>query len=1016
MSDIPPRPVWAHRLKTDYFNGHQEERHLCIRVRPSKDNPASKGADFAVAGLEFDDCRKIEAQWRKQHEEFTRVEGCSQPFEIKKDVLRVKGGRDTYELLYDYIPLIPRSATGWVHSEQDYLRSYSKEGMYFLIKTKEGLWVAPDNTIQLAMFKVWNNWKIECGSMSSWTELEDIDEKTKTYVGSMYLDPERCRLKVEKNVKDKKTGKEKRDIKIFPVTLRIAPRMLQSPYDVDKPKPAVDNPRFKVSGLEWEAVDKIPESVERGTEYVIFNCTQSELEEFIRYRCVEVSETNDLEYYEREGNRLKKKGVLLSEKESSKIKTSEGWYLWFYEDPSQDYSQAREIRKVHRVVPCRVEDSDKFEEALLRGEETVAFNGGSHLGYIVTSKMYQEDIDKNSRRRRLGRLGVHIRSDLEDLWKDVHHFRDISVEVPRDWRFRTPGKHGLVQLNPDDKEYVMIMNFVQRNVQESNGPENLRGIGGTWLEKSKETLSDTLPPTVHFIDSDGNPQKKPVKALHIAGIFRFENPNMFLTYQTEKNKVLCKTSEGTKPLAQNASRYLAENPLYPPVDEVEKLTDKLEERVNEHWFFSGHDAEFIYYMLLYDTEKTNRAAAESCSFMRGSYFTPVFVKALKYAGCPKCGKSQRSGSKVSEKCECGARNLLRPYVVLLSRVILGNVLFVRDRPTLRLYGQLCSFDPPKPKFDTDYPIVVCYDDHDVLPERYLEKEEFKRLNPKGQYTEDMFCPVPANLSSVTDFSKDFARPRSDEDDQYTQLCLFYVKSATLKSPGFHNLMEYLRKSRDNTMESTTMKEFFFGFVVDDNAEQGALDLAKELSGELIKHGAQSCFYHKKEKTAEMYFKDCKTPEDFIKLFKEEFHTIPDKGLTLELPDIVCDSGEDRVDSIFVEDTGHCSPEIAQKYPMLKPSLFDSRQNRNREVVVFKPGRMYAEYAILVYEYESVEAMKKYMNQEYPHDSHGKEDPSPLFFLDPDQRETDPNPINRENDPSVIEDKNLPDECLEVKKF
>ena len=61
-------------------------------------------------------------------------------------------------------------------------------------------------------------------------------------------------------------------------------------------------------------------------------------------------------------------------------------------------------------------------------------------------------------------------------------------------------------------------------------------------------------------------------------------------------------------------------------------------------------------------------------------------------------------------------------------------------------------------------------------------------------------------------------------------------------------------------------------------------------------------------------------------------------------------------------------------------MFRARQSKRREMVVFDERAVYPQYAILFYEYESEEAMKENIKNEFPQNRHGLEDADPLHFI------------------------------------
>ena len=183
-----------------------------------------------------------------------------------------------------------------------------------------------------------------------------------------------------------------------------------------------------------------------------------------------------------------------------------------------------------------------------------------------------------------------------------------------------------------------------------------------------------------------------------------------------------------------------------------------------------------------------------------------------------------------------------------------------------------------------------------------------------------------------------------------------------------------------------MKWLSFGIIIDNKASPSAERVALDLHEVLQGRGANECFYINPptDKTP--------PPNTFKKMLENHVHdtdvlgafremsTEPKRGQRIELPDLAR-AGEGDADSVLVEDTLHCSPAMALDYPESEPSLLQARQNKRREMVMFDHQTTYSEYALLVYEYESAEAMAANLDKEYPRNPHGVPQPcDPLHFL------------------------------------
>jgi len=192
---------------------------------------------------------------------------------------------------------------------------------------------------------------------------------------------------------------------------------------------------------------------------------------------------------------------------------------------------------------------------------------------------------------------------------------------------------------------------------------------------------------------------------------------------------------------------------------------------------------------------------------------------------------------------------------------------------------------------------------------------------------------------------------------------------------------------------------------------------------LIKHGASGCFYIKKGGTRmqDLYG----SHENFVQLFQKELEpggnlsVIPERGQRIELPELSTNKCPwDKFDSVFIEDTQHCSIQAAREYPIVAPSPFDTRQAKNREAVIFDPNQMYTQYAVLVYQYESEDAMMKNIVNEYPNNRHGislgeNGDPLPLYFHNLTNSSSNPPPPIPGPDPEPPTLNPCPQACFPV---
>jgi len=250
-----------------------------------------------------------------------------------------------------------------------------------------------------------------------------------------------------------------------------------------------------------------------------------------------------------------------------------------------------------------------------------------------------------------------------------------------------------------------------------------------------------------------------------------------------------------------------------------------------------------------------------------------------------------------------------------------------------------------------------------------------------------------------------------------------------------------------------LKGLTFGFVFDGEPNMELKDLVRRLQNLLKICGAEGCFYKKKncpsfdefqvmvekenveyrelkekarvERSIEAEMKVRRIEVELMKQYYRDYLTTDPTEGTFELPDMklfyhsrLFDRNFETVDSTLIEDTMHCSPEMCAKYPISAPSMFDVRGNKHREIVLFDDSRVYPEYAIVFYLYESEEEMLKNIPYEFPTNRHGTKDGAAyesagtldatdaLYFIERDKgvgRPNDPRqPIVAEPDPLEAE--------------
>ena len=87
--------------------------------------------------------------------------------------------------------------------------------------------------------------------------------------------------------------------------------------------------------------------------------------------------------------------------------------------------------------------------------------------------------------------------------------------------------------------------------------------------------STTAGNLVHYVTESGEVRREKPHAVHIAGLYRIEKRDQFLSYCAGKNSIINRRDRLTD---EPSSRYLSDNPLATgPI---------LDERVNEVWGFN----------------------------------------------------------------------------------------------------------------------------------------------------------------------------------------------------------------------------------------------------------------------------------------------------------------------------------------------------------------------------------------------------------------------------------------------
>ena len=627
-----------------------------------------------------------------------------------------------------------------------------------------------------------------------------------------------------------------------------------------------------------------------------------------------------------------------------------GEFMWVYEltepdegpDPKKTFFQAK---------PYDQGTSRMLEEAKLKGAEyvdieiTVEGTVRKYTVNLVSNKMYQYRKDAPNYARRVWRFGTPFKPELKTFWSYGHKLRSLTMDVPSYWKSKGSGASHYYPVDLTSPEGQKVLEYVQSSIQRYKGQRPVLGFGGKWLEQTGKEQPTTAGQPVHYRAESGEVVRAKTRAIHIAGIYRLEKPDHYLSYCAAKNSILSRRGEGL--MDEPSSRYLSDFPLATgPV---------LDERVNEVWAFNGTSPDFAYKLLTKDVQMTVRAAGRGNTFGKGLYFADSIEKALKYCGCPMCSQQQRSVAGVETPCTCTDRNRTHPHIVFMTRLAMGKVLVVHDPAQFALHCWGDNAKYPRMGFDPEHPVVVWYD-----PAVSTEAEARAGFTvPVSAAVKVAFRGLPIAESSAT---------------QTTELWFFYMRALSGGASGYGALIDTLRGRAE-----THMKWLSFGIIVDDEASAAVDAAALELHRVLQARDANECFYVDAGTTLGAMGEAHQHDTDMLGLFRE-LHTEPGRGRRIELPDLAR-ADADHADSVLVEDTPRCTPASVRDYPATAPSMLQARQNKRREMVMFDHMMTYSEYALLVYEYESPEAMAANLDREYPRNPHGVPPPcDPLHFL------------------------------------
>jgi len=864
---FPPRPGWALVLRS--FRG--ADTVLGIKVAPSSDNDAFEMNDFALAAPEEDIQNEIQSTLDRAEDDdnYVDVVGCNMGLSVnrKKSTLKHTSSDGTeiiYSLYRAFLTIDDPPIPNWAMKWEEYVKKKesSEEKFAFTIIARnakgEVITAVPKKVIREELKEAMK----DRSASGLWKVIGD----------GLQVNLAACRIRYKN---DKNNSWE-----YFRLGCKLTNRIIIDPYG--------ENSKSELSGTEIHnvTVNRVKEKCltfrqkQGGTNECIFVPTKFIPRDVLYHYAVKTMTIGE-EVVECFGRIEKgRKPVICLEEGSIPVEIDEkekkvmydgenldlsyGEFIWVYEDPPQ--ASRTGLKTSFRAVPFSVTNCEILEKAKIRGEETALVDaegvnekGEKELFHfevnLVNGKMYQIRQGHPFYFRRVWRIGTPFKSELiNELWPIMHKFHDYC-DVPSHWENKDPTAFRLVFLNEDSDEFKFVMSLIESSVNKSNeAGDPPQGMGGR-SSKSSRSKAESKP-----------------KAVHVVCICRIEKPGRLKTYAIGKKEIL--NSRGSKISVQPGFSYLSAHPLA-------TFDPKLEKKVNEQWLFNAYDPKFSQ-ALLSGFDTNTRESRESNCFGSGTYFTDLFQKAVTYCACPICKGGKRRANCVSTGCICKELNSTHPRVVILSRVALGNTLVTRDIPDFRLHGDPSSYDPPKQSCD-EYtrPIYVWYDES-------CDSEMDARKNiPMLTYNQDQYVFRYKNLAAA-----------SRESFMETPLNLFYIKNASLASPGYRHLRDcIISLPLNNSLERPT-----FAFVVDTEASDDAVKTAQELHGLLIPEEqelhklpnpdkivkedlrrASEYMYMKKDTTLRQLLKKHEHDKDMTTLYREELVTVPNRDRKIEIP-------------------------------------------------------------------------------------------------------------------------------------
>ena len=220
-----------------------------------------------------------------------------------------------------------------------------------------------------------------------------------------------------------------------------------------------------------------------------------------------------------------------------------GEFLWLYDTSPPDRPNDRETH--FHARPYDWETSFMLEEAMLKGRESADFELKTYDGEtriytvnLVNRKMYQYRRDAPNYARRVWRIGTDIKPKLKEYWSYTHKLRNLTVDLPGYWRNEEGGNSQFYPVDLTSSEGQKVLAIVKSSIERYEDKTPLLGFGGKWLEASQLEQSTTAGNPVHFVTESGDVRREKPCAIHIAGLYRIEKHDQFLSYCAGKNSII----------------------------------------------------------------------------------------------------------------------------------------------------------------------------------------------------------------------------------------------------------------------------------------------------------------------------------------------------------------------------------------------------------------------------------------------------------------------------------------------